>query len=82
MRSPGAPPTGAISAMPPGDMFDDLTGKFAPIRQHIAAEQIDFDALVAAAVLAERPQTRVFVQLTPCAHFACHRSRQSLGARC
>ena len=34
-----------------------LTGEFAPIRQHIAAEQIDAHALKAAALLAERPQS-------------------------
>jgi hypothetical protein len=37
---------------------DDLAGKLAPIREHIAAEQIDLDPLVAAAVLVQRPQTR------------------------
>jgi hypothetical protein len=36
---------------------DDLAGKLAAVRQHVAAGQVDFDALVAAAVLAERPQT-------------------------
>src|SRR5580692_3266541 len=36
---------------------DDLAGKLAAVRQHIAAEQVDLDALMAAAVLAERPQT-------------------------
>ena len=30
---------------------DDLAGKLAPVRQHVAAEQVDLDALVAAAIL-------------------------------
>ena len=40
-----------------GRHIDDLAGKLAAIRQHIAAEQVDLDALVAAAVLIQRPQT-------------------------
>src|SRR5262249_9206824 len=36
---------------------DDLAGKLAPVRQHIAAHQVDFYTLETAAVLAEGPQT-------------------------
>ena len=50
-----------------GRHVDDLTGKFAPVRQHVAAEQIDLHALMAAAVLVERPQYPSCVEmLTPC----------------
>ena len=34
--------------------IDDLAGKFAPVRQHVAAEQVDFDALEAPSLLGDR----------------------------
>ena len=43
-----------MTAMPPGDMFDDLAGIFAAIRQHVTAEQIDLHALEAPPLLAVR----------------------------
>src|SRR5579884_1079339 len=38
--------------------IDDLARKLAAVRQHVAAEQVDLDALMTAAILAERPQAR------------------------
>jgi len=36
---------GRQKANPPGDILIDLAGKFTPVRQHVAAEQVDFHAL-------------------------------------
>ena len=33
----------------------NLTGEFTPVRQHVAAQQVDAHALKAPALLAERP---------------------------
>ena len=41
-----------------GRHVHDLTGEFAAVGKHIAAEKIDADALKAAALLAHRPQLR------------------------
>ncbi len=41
-----------------GRHVDDLTGKFTAVRKHVAAEEIDADALKAAALLAHCPQLR------------------------
>ena len=38
----------------------DLTGKFTPVGQHVAAQQVDADALKAPTLFAERPQCRSF----------------------
>ena len=47
------PATGAINAIPPGDMLTTWQG-LAPIRQHVAPEQIDLHALESPAFLAQR----------------------------
>ena len=57
MRSPGAPVDRRDQRHAARRHVDDLAGKLAAVRQHVAAEQVDLDALVAAAILAERPQT-------------------------
>jgi len=41
-----------------GRHVDDLTGKFAPVGQHIAAEQVDLDALMPAAFFGPRHNSR------------------------
>jgi hypothetical protein len=46
-RSPTLPMPGASMASP-GGHIDDLARKFAPVRQHVAAEQVNLHALKAA----------------------------------
>ena len=41
-----------------GRHVDDLTRKFAPVRQHIAAEQVHFHTLETSAFLAVRKDAR------------------------
>src|SRR5664280_362360 len=38
---------------------DDLTGKLAPVGQHVAPEQVDLDALRAPALLGQRQRSRL-----------------------
>ena len=47
-----------------GRHVDDLAGKLAPVGQHVAAEQIDFDSLMAPAFLGQGQHSRLWQR--PC----------------
>ena len=49
-----------------GRHVDDLAGEFAAIRQHVAAQQVDADALMAPAFLGVRQRVRFGLRQAPC----------------
>ena len=62
-----------------GRHVDHLAGKFAPVRQHVAAQEVDADALKPPTFLAERAQLFLGERDR---HAALHFRVASVGVRC
>jgi hypothetical protein len=75
-RSPGCPDTGAISAIPPGDMLETWQGNSRAVGQHVAAEQVDAHALETPASSLSGKITNFFAEAT-----CCLRSAAPLASR-
>ena len=77
MRSPGAAADRRNQRHAARRHVDDLAGKLAAVGQHVAAEQVDLDALVAAAVLGSAARKLAFRSTKAMQSHACHPSGQT-----